>query len=53
MQIHSTLLIFPFSLHDGRVLCELMNEIEEGAIPQEVSQTVQEIFFFKSSTKFT
>ena len=35
---------FPFSLYDGRVLCELMNEIEEGAIPQEVSQTVQEIF---------
>lgn len=29
----------PFSiarLYDGRVLCELMNEIEEGAIPQEV-----------------
>jgi hypothetical protein len=29
---------FPHRLYDGRVLCELMNEIEEGAIPQEVSQ---------------
>lgn len=47
MQTRSTLLLnhfFRFSLYDGRVLCELMNEIEEDAIPQEVSQAVQEIF---------
>ena len=25
-------------LYDGKILCELMNEIEEGAIPQEVSE---------------
>ena len=25
-------------LYDGRVLCELMNELEEGAVPQEVGQ---------------
>ena len=28
-------------LYDGRVLCELMNEIEEGAVPQEVSLVEQ------------
>ena len=27
---------FHFRLYDGRVLCEFMNEVHEGAIPEEV-----------------